>query len=54
MLGAALSPVIVTIVMWIGVLYSLAVGDPISVLDWVPVSLFSIGSCGYVAYNLSR
>lgn len=54
MLGAALTPVIVTIVMWVNIFYSIAAGDPISSWDWVIVSLSSIGSCGYIAYSFKK
>ncbi len=54
MIGAALSPVIVMLVMWINVIYALTVGDVIFWWEWLIISIYTIAVIGFITYKATR
>ncbi|WP_165862828.1 hypothetical protein [Vibrio sinensis] len=54
MLAGALYPIIVLIVMWAEVIFSLLTGETIVWYEWTIVAIFTVLSGGYLIYTLKR
>jgi len=51
MLGAALTPLIVTLVMWINVIYELLLGNVLLWWEWTIIVTWTIGTISYLIHR---
>ena len=51
MLGAALTPYMITIMIWVQIIYAVIIGDPILWYSWLIVLVCSIGSIVHITYK---